>query len=123
MPIVRVLIVPFFLAAIALTGCGSQKPAAPPPAAEPAAKPGAAESLPAAKELAEIAHEKYLKTLKQIAEIDKLMDRAREIGSGDETIENLQKSRDKWMKLSYDAKEDWDKAKAKVKRLAKEVLR
>ncbi|MBS0206780.1 MAG: hypothetical protein JSS49_28230 [Planctomycetes bacterium] len=121
MPTVRVLIVPFFLAAIAITGCGSQKPA-PPPAAE-AAKPNPVDLIPAAKELAEAAHEKYQKAEKQIAEIDKLIARSREIGSGEETIEKLQKSRDKWMQLSYDAKEDWDKAKAKVKELAKEALR
>lgn len=121
MSTVRVLIVPFFLAGIAITGCGSQKSASQP--ASEATEPNPADLIPAAKELAEAAHEKYQKAEKQIDEIDKLIARSREIGSGDETIEKLEQTRGKWMKLSYDAKADWDKAKAKVKELAKEALR
>lgn len=122
MPTVRVLLAQSFIVAIlAMSGCNSQKPA-PPPAEVEAPAPSAADSLAAAKELAEIAKEKYEKALKQIADIDKLINRAREIGS-EESAEKLEKTRARWVKMRLDAQVEWEEAKSEVKKLAKEVLR
>jgi len=117
MPTGRILLAQSLaIAALTVSGCNSQKPAPPAP------KPTAIELLPAAKELAEDAHEKYLSAETQIAQIDRLIALARQRGH-DQSSEELKQTRSKWEKMRSEAKADWDKAKDRVKELAKEALR